>query len=143
MSVKDELEICLEKRQEIKEVDLKIKELREKLCCPKIQIISGMPKATGGGSGIDGGLIMLEKLSEKKKMLEREIDKKWEEIQKIDEIRSLSENQYEIIYLRFYKGMIWKDIVTELNKSSNQVFKLFKKIKGILEMTEREMSEII
>lgn len=133
MTVIEELKSCLETRRDIKDLDLKIAELRGKLYSPKNQIISGMPKAMGGGSLIDSGLIRLELMTEKRKKLEANLNKQWENIQIRDTVRYLTETQYELIYLRFYEGSSWKDVMIKLDMSSNKVFKMFRITKSAIE----------
>ena len=133
MTVLEELNSCLETRQDIKDLDLKIAELRGKLYSPKNQIISGMPKAMGGGSLIDSGLIRLELLTDKRKKLEANLNKQWENIQIRDTVRYLTETQYELIYLRFYEGSSWKEVMIKLDMSSNKVFKMFRITKSAIE----------
>ena len=133
MTVIEELKSCLETRRDIKEIDLKIAELKGKLYSPKNQIISGMPKAMGGGSLIDSGLIRLELMTEKRKKLEANLNKQWENIQIRDTVRYLTETQYELIYLRFYEGSSWKEVMIKLDMSSNKVFKMFRITKSAIE----------
>lgn len=133
MTVLEELNSCLETRQDIKDLDLKIAELRGKLYSPKNQIISGMPKAMGGGNLMDSGLIRLELLTDRRKKLEANLNKQWENIQIRDTVRYLTETQYELIYLRFYEGRSWKEIMIKLDMSSNKVFKMFRITKSSIE----------
>ena len=133
MTVIEELKSCLETRRDIKDLDLKIAELRGKLYSPKNQIISGMPKAMGGGNLMDSGLIRLELLTDRRKKLEANLNKQWENIQIRDTVRYLTETQYELIYLRFYEGSSWKEVMIKLDMSSNKVFKMFRITKSAIE----------
>jgi hypothetical protein len=127
-----ELTECLDTKRKINKKREKIQELRMRILSPKNQIITGMP--FGGGStenAVDKYLVTLERLEKQEKALKNYQKKQWKKA--CEKIGDISEQNKELLYLRFMKGYQWKKCVIILNDkygrwSVNKAFYIYGKI---------------
>lgn len=117
-----ELEKCFEIRKRIDSIEERIMEMKTLIYAPKNQVITGMPNSIISGGGLEKGICLIEKLAEDKNRLQEELDDIWKNIKVKADSGLISDLEYEILFLRFYSGLKWKDISDALNYSQNKIF---------------------
>lgn len=126
-----ELDICLNIREQINDVEEKIAELKTATTSPKGQVISDMPRSGRIGNPIEDYIIRLEKLEQKKLRLEHRLKEKWGNAYIILNNSNVPNKSIKLLYYRYAKGLSWKDCVQKMKElypndlwNENKAFRL-------------------
>ena len=126
-----ELDVCLDIRRKITEIDEKISVLRAAILSPKNQVITGMPRSGSSDNQIDRYLIRCEKLSQQKEQKLEQLKGAWEVAE--NKIPNLTEQEKNLLFLRFVEGCAWKKCAFRMNEkygswNINKVFRTYRRI---------------
>ncbi len=111
---------CYQLKVSVLELDETIEEIQTVLYYPKNQLISDMPKGSGGtNSAVDNLLTKLDNLRREREIKAAAHRVKWAEIVKMLNRCNASKEEKELFKLRFYKGYKWKDCIPLLNENSS------------------------
>lgn len=126
-----ELDVCLNIRKQINDVDEKIEELKAVATSPSGQVISDMPRSGRIGNAIEDYIIKLEKLETRKYRLEQLLKEKWSNAYKILHNSNVPLKNIKLLYCRYAKGLSWKECVKRMRElypnelwNENKVFRL-------------------
>lgn len=132
-----QLDQILNIRRDINSYDLRIIELRQSMAYPKAQTISDMPRGGERKNSIEEFIIKLERLNRKRANLECRLNSKWKDIKQLFVDRGVTEVQSRVMELRFYHGLAWKRIVTEMEKlypdtvwNEQKLFRIYRAVIG-------------
>lgn len=126
----EELEQCFEIRKEIESIEERIIEMKTRIYSPKNQVITGMPNSISGGGGIEKGICIIEKLAEDKNRLQKELDDIWVNVKCKVNSGIIDDFEYEILFLRFYSGLKWKDVADALNYTLTRIHAKYSHMKS-------------
>ena len=115
--MKEVIRSIAEDYRKIKEIDYKIAFLREKALSPKSPTYSLTPKGTSnGGSQAERFYEKVESLEEEKKTIKYRIKCKKAQVDKELTKYNFSEQEKDVIKLRMYHGVQWKQIAKTLKE---------------------------
>ena len=123
-----EFERCLQLKREIDDLTEKLYELRAVILSPKSQVITGMPRGSGGTEQpMDRYLIKSEQLDKKRTELIKQHCQLWQIIKP-----NGTEQEIELMFKRFFEGKSWNRCVNELNAkygewNINKAFRIYRK----------------
>ena len=129
------LDECLAKTRRIKELEEEIEEIRERAMSPRNQIITGMPRSSGGQNQSESYIVMIERREAAIDRLTKNRDQLWDET--VDFLRGKNVNHVYIMLLRyrFYCGLPWQkccDLMCEEDPTGkwniNKVFRVYRSI---------------
>lgn len=99
----------------IEEIKENIIFLEMRACAPKSGEITGMPKDGGNASNpIETYLEKKEELEEKLALLSERLKSQWRKAVHLMRLSNVNEQSEYMMYLRFYKGLPWKQCTLRL-----------------------------
>lgn len=112
---------CYKLKVSVMELDERIEEIQTVLYYPKNQLLSDMPKGSGGtDSAVDNLLVKLDNLRREREIKAAAHRVKWAEIvKKLDEY-NVSNEEKELVKLRFYFGLMWKACIPIMNERTGE-----------------------
>lgn len=131
-----ELDECLKATRAIKDISEQIEEIRSRATSPKNQVITGMPRGSGGfGSKSDDFVIKLERLERKRRIMECRRDDNWKSALDTFHDMNVKAEHIHLMMFRFYCGLKWgrcRDIMAEeypdQNWNMNKVFRIYRNV---------------
>lgn len=140
-----ELDECLKISKMLADIEEYIIELKYRTMYPKIQVVSDMPK--GGGkqiNEIESYLIKLEKLDERKKFIQFDLDVHWCIALEALGARGVTDMEaIQLMKYRFYFGLPWKKCLKRMQEeytdSKWTINKCFSTYRSILYKKKRKI----
>ena len=131
-----EFDKCFNTRRKINDIDEDIYELRCAVGSPRNQIITDMPKGSGGtGNALDNAVIKLEKLERKRKLILSRLEEEWVVCESIMKACNISEKHKEVMRLRYFKGLSWskclkaiKEEYSEEKWNDNKIYRIHRRV---------------
>lgn len=109
------LDKCNDLNDRIKKVDENILIIRNVICSPRNQVINGMPRG-GGGQSIEDYIIKIEKLEKRKKRLNEEKLRYWNQVVSIMFKNQISKDDMMIFKYRYFLGFKWEQVAENMQK---------------------------
>lgn len=126
-----ELDVCLDIRNKINDVDEEIEMLKAVATSPSGQVLSDMPRSGRIGNAIEDYIIRLEKLEQKRMRLEYKLKKAWSNAFIILHNSNAPNKSIKLLYFRYTKGLSWKECVEKMRElypnelwNENKIFRL-------------------
>lgn len=132
--MKEQLEECLKLRMAIGKINTELYKINAAAFSPKNQAITGMPRSQGSnGNDFDRYISKKQRLLSQKKQLQSEQNDLWREIEKKLKNNSIGNRDIYILYLRFFKGLLWKECTNAIKKkipkwNDNATFRRYRKV---------------
>lgn len=131
-----ELEKCMKISVSLRKIEEEILELKERGAHPRVQTITGMPKASGGfGNCFDSYIIELERLENTRNKLTNARHELWVEACNKFKQTHTKEEDIQLMQYRFYEGRSWRVSCELMSKKYpdggwkiNKCFRVYRKI---------------
>lgn len=134
------LDVCLELKRELNDIEEEIEEVRLLAKHPKAQRITGMPRGGGIGNQAESYILKLEKLEDDKTLKKNKLRDTWVEAKTILKSHDARTEYIYLMWLRFYCGYQWKicnDIMKDKYPSQNwNINKCFRVYRSIVKMCD-------
>lgn len=121
-----ELEQCLELRRKINGINERIEELRSSIETPKCQTLSDMPKGGGERNTIEEYIIKLERLEQKKAVIEQHLVSDWRTISADLKKNGVFDDVILMLKYRFFYGYRWKKCAVHMQWNENKCFREYR-----------------
>ena len=132
---------------EIKKIDDRIAEIRERITSPKNQIISDMPKGSGTTeNALDNALTKIERLEARKANYYKELALEWLVCEKAFKSCHLTLRQIELLKYRYYYALQWEQCAIMMKKrhpnelwNENKVYRVRRRFVEIFTKNDYEV----
>ena len=124
-----ELERCYMIRQEIREIDDKICELKMSVYYPSGSNMDGMPRRSSGDNAYDRYMVRLDTLSQQKYIYTEELNEEWREVVRVFRSCGVTDEEKSIMKSRFYYGMSWQDSAKYNKCDESKCFRIYAKVR--------------
>lgn len=130
-----ELDEILKTRKKMRDIEIRIYELREIVRQPKSQIISDMPRGGDRKNTIEEYIVKLERLESKLHSLQKYIDEVWIGVEHIFDDCDIPIMHRKLMAFRFYDGNQWRKCVKLMAEkyhgvkwNENKLFRIYRNV---------------
>lgn len=144
-----ELEVCLELRKRLNDIEEQLEEMRSNVRFPKIQTISDMPRGSVGENSIERYITKSEEYDQKRLSIKESLDSSWEKAMILLSNCGVESDAIRLMYFRFYCGFSWNKSTSKMRReygekwNENRAFRTYRNIVNIVQIVQKNVSGIV